>query len=89
MTDAIIVALIGAISTIIGVILTNRSMLEKQAISIDKELAVYQARTNERIDELVREVREHNQVIRRVYSLEERMNDSDRRLSNIEQRPSA
>ena len=89
MSDAIIVAVIGAISTVIGVILTNRSMLEKQAISIDKELAVYQARTNERIDELVREVREHNQVIRRVYSLEEKMNESERRLTNIEHRPSA
>lgn len=89
MSDAIIVAVIGAISTVIGVILTNKSMLEKQAISIDKELAVYQARTNERIDELVREVREHNQVIRRVYSLEEKMNESERRLTNIEHRPSA
>lgn len=88
MTDGVLIALIGAVSTVIGVILTNKSMLEKQAISIDKELAVYQARTNERIDELAREVREHNQVIRRVYSLEEKMNESERRLTNIEHRPS-
>ena len=42
MSEAVIVALIGAISTVIGVIITNRSMLQQQADKIDKELSVYQ-----------------------------------------------
>lgn len=88
LNESIVVALIGAISTIIGVIFTNRSMLEKQAAQMDKELAVYQAKTNEQIAELTREVREHNSVIKRVYSLETHTSDMDRRITEIEHRPS-
>lgn len=79
--DAVLVALIGAVSTVIGVVLTNRSMLEKQAIALEKEIAVYQAKTDERIDELVREVREHNEVVKRTYRLEEK-------VAQLEKRPS-
>lgn len=88
MDDAVIVALIGAISTIIGVVLSNRSMMQKQQAIMEKELAVYQAKTNERIDELTREVREHNGVIKRMYSAETHITDIDRRISELERRPS-
>lgn len=88
MSESVIVALIGAIATVIGVIFTNRSMLAQQAAQLDKELAVYQAKTNERIDELCREVREHNQVIKRTYVLEEQIKESDRRITSLEHRPS-
>ena len=50
MNEAIVVALIGAVSTVLGVIISNRSMLEKQAAALYKALAVHDARTNERID---------------------------------------
>lgn len=88
MSESVIVALIGAIATVIGVIFTNRSMMAQQAAQLDKELAVYQAKTNERIDELCREVREHNQVIKRTYVLEEQIKESDRRITSLEHRPS-
>jgi len=78
MSEAVIVALIGAISTVIGVIITNRSMLQQQADKIDKELSVYQTRTDERIAELTREVREHNSVIKRTYVLEEQVKELQR-----------
>lgn len=78
MSEAVIVALIGAISTVIGVIITNRSMLQQQADKIDKELSVYQTRTDERIAELTREVREHNSVIKRTYVLEEQIKELQR-----------
>ena len=78
MSESIIVALIGAVATIIGVMITNRSMLQKQADKIDKELSVYQARTDERIAELTREVREHNNVIKRTYVLEEQIKELQR-----------
>ena len=79
MNEAVIVALIGAISTIIGVMITNRSMLEKQSAALEKEIAVYQAKTDEKISELVREVREHNEVIKRTYRLEEKVNQLEKR----------
>lgn len=79
MNEAIVVALIGAVSTVLGVIISNRSMLEKQAAALDKALAVHEARTNERIDELTREVREHNNYVHRVPVLEEKVNQLERR----------
>ncbi len=77
--EAVAVALIGAVSTVIGVMITNRSMLEKQAVTLERDFAVYQAKTNERIDELVREVREHNEVIKRVYVAEEQIKELQRK----------
>ena len=90
-SEAVIVALIGAISTVIGVILTNRSMLEKQAIQMDKQLAVHEARTNERLDELTREVREHNDFAKKVPVIQEQVNTIIRRVDSLEtyHRPSA
>lgn len=78
-SDAVIVAIIGAISTVIGVIITNRNMLEKQAAMLEKEIAVYQAKTDERITELTREVREHNEVVKRTYRLEEKVAQLEKR----------
>ena len=37
MSDSIIVALIGALATIVGVMITNRSMLQKQADQLEKQ----------------------------------------------------
>ena len=79
MNDAIVVALIGAAATIFGVIITNRSMLQQQAAALEKALAVHEARTNERIDELTREVREHNNYVHRVPVLEEKVAQLERR----------
>lgn len=82
MSDAVIVAIISAAATLLGVIVSNRNMLEKQAANIDRELAVYQARTNERIDELTREVRSHNDVIRRMYVVEEKVTQLERQKAS-------
>lgn len=82
MSDAVIVAIISAAATLLGVIVSNRNMLEKQAANIDRELAVYQARTNERIDELTREVRAHNEVIKRMYVVEEKVTQLERQKAS-------
>ena len=88
MNDAIIVAIISAVGTLIGVIISNKTMMDKQQANLDRELAVYQARTNERIDELTREVREHNEVVKRTYSMEAQLQSITQRLGRVENRPS-
>lgn len=90
MSDAVIVAVIGAIATVLGVILTNRSMMQKQSDQIDRDLAVFRAQMTERVDELTREVREHNKVLTRVYTLEAQQESNARRLEVLEhqKRPS-
>lgn len=87
MSDAVIVALISATVTLLGVILNSRITQQKFVSEIDKQLSVYQARTNERIDELSREVREHNNYARRLPVVEAQMSELTRRVQNLE-RPS-
>ena len=87
MSDAVIVALISATVTLLGVIINNRMTQQKLVSEIDKQLSVYQARTDERIDELTRETREHNNFSRRLPVIEAQMSELTRRVQNLE-RPS-
>ena len=88
MSDAVLVALISATVTLLGVIINNRMTQQKFVSEIDKQLSVYQARTDERIDELAREVRDHNNYARRLPVVEAQMSELTRRVQNLE-RPSA
>ena len=87
MSDAVIVALISATVTLLGVIINNRMTQQRLVSEIDKQLSVYQARTDERIDELAREVRDHNNYARRLPVVEAQMSELTRRVQNLE-RPS-
>lgn len=71
MISEIIVALIGGLVTLSGVIIANSKA---------------QAVTDTRLDELTREVREHNHVVRRVPVLEEQMKMVNRRIDNLERK---
>ena len=87
MSDAVLVALISATVTLLGVILNSRITQQKFVSEIDKQLSAYQARTDERIDELAREVRDHNNYARRLPVVEAQMSELTRRVQNLE-RPS-
>lgn len=88
MNDSVIVALIGAVATVIGVMITNRSMLQKQADDLDKRIAVHEALTNTKIEDLTREVREHNNFARRIPVIEEQIKVANHRIEDLERRPS-
>lgn len=85
MSEAVIVALIGALATVIGVIFSNRTMMQSQAAELNKALAVHEARTNEQIAELTREVREHNQFAKRMPVVEEQIKVANHRIDDLEQ----
>lgn len=87
MDSTIIVALIAAaasiltgIITLVGVILTNR----QQARDIDHKLETQQAVINTKLDELTREVREHNNFARRMPVVEEQIKVVNHRLEDLE-----
>lgn len=88
MSEAVVVALIGAVATVIGVMITNRSMLQKQADDLDKRIAVHEALTNTKIEDLTREVREHNNFARRIPVIEEQIKVANHRIEDLERRPS-
>lgn len=72
--------LVGVLS-LIGVIVTNRSSNKK----IEHQLSTAQAVQNIKIDELTREVREHNNFARRMPVVEEQIKVINHRLTDLEQ----
>ena len=71
MVTEIIVALIGGLVTLSGVLIANSRA---------------QAVTDTRLDELTREVREHNQFARRVPVLEEQIKVANHRIDDLERK---
>ena len=69
--DAVVVALISGAVTLLGVLIANSRS---------------QAVTETKLDELTREVREHNNFAWRMPVVEEQIKDLDRRLSALERR---
>ena len=71
MVSEIIVALIGGLVTLSGVLIANSKA---------------QAVIDTRLDELTREVREHNHFARRVPVLEEQIKVANHRIDNLERK---
>lgn len=78
--ESIIVALITGGLSLVGVIVSNIASNQK----VGQQIAVQQAVTNAKIEELTREVREHNGFARRVPVLEEQMKVANHRIADLE-----
>lgn len=78
--EGIIAAIITGVLSLIGVVISNLAANAKMA----KELEKAQAVTDTKIEELTREVREHNNFARRVPVLEEKAKVADHRISDLE-----
>ena len=73
MNDGLIVSLITGGLQLIAVIFTNVSANKKIVSDIKSEVKTNQAVTDEKITELTREVREHNNFARRMPVVEEQI----------------
>lgn len=78
--EGIIAAIITGVLSLIGVVISNLASNAKMS----KELEKAQAVTDTKIEELTREVREHNNFARRVPVLEEKAKVADHRISDLE-----
>ncbi|HAS38036.1 MAG TPA: hypothetical protein DCS04_05420 [Ruminococcaceae bacterium] len=78
--EGIIAAIITGVLSLIGVVISNLASNAK----MQKELEKAQAVTDTKIEELTREVREHNNFARRVPVLEEKAKVADHRISDLE-----
>lgn len=67
---------------------TIRHQSEMQDQHIEATLSQYIAVTDNKIEELTREVREHNNYARRMPAIEEHLQMVDHRLDNLEKRAS-
>ncbi len=78
--EAIIAAAISGGLALVGVIITNVMNGRK----IEKQLEIHQAVTDCKIDELTREVREHNNFARRMPVVEEQIKVVNHRIHDLE-----
>lgn len=85
--------LITALGSLIAVIATNRAnndkmmhQMELQQVNIKAELKQAQAVTDTKIEELTREVREHNNFAKRVPVIEEQIKAANHRIEDLEKK---
>ena len=81
MSEAIVVALITGGLSLAGVVITCLATAKKS----EKNAAVAQAVTDTKLEELTREVREHNNFAQRTPLLEQRVGSLETRVSTLEQ----
>lgn len=87
----LVATFITAVGSLVAVILTNRAnndkmlhQMELQQANIKAELEKAQAVTDTKIEELTREVREHNNFARRVPVMEEQIKVANHRIEDLE-----
>lgn len=78
--EGIIAAIITGALSLVGVVISNLAANAKMSKDLEKAQAV----TDTKIEELTREVREHNNFARRVPVLEEKAKVADHRISDLE-----
>lgn len=80
----IAVAVISAIATIVAVVITTRESGKKLTQAFTTKVEVARAVTDTKIDELTREVREHNNFARRLPVVENEIEHINSRLDKLE-----
>lgn len=73
-------SIIVGVLTLIGVIVTNT----RTSRDIEQKIAISQAVTDTKLEELTREVREHNNFIQRMPVMEEQIRVVNHRISDLE-----
>lgn len=93
MSDAIVVAIVSLLGTIITVWAANKRTLaeldKKSELSdakIDAKLDKHQAVTDTKIEELTRKVEKHNNMIERTFKLEGRMTEAEHDIRDLKGR---
>lgn len=81
MNNDIVVAIITGGLALIGVIISNRTTANK----IQQQLLTHQAVTDTKIDELTREVREHNNFARRMPVVEKEIEHIEEDIKGLKE----
>lgn len=81
MTEGIIIALITGALALVGTLISGRMTANKVMHSLDTAQAV----TDTKVEELTREVREHNGFARRMPIVEEQIKVINHRIQALEQ----
>ena len=83
MSEGIIVAIITSLVSLFSIIISNFSSNKKLVADIKLEFARYKASTDEKIIELTREVREHNNFAKRMPVVENEIKHIENRITEL------
>jgi TolA-binding protein len=81
MLESIVVAIITGGLALVGVVISNNAAADKTQTQISTAQAV----TDTKLEELTREVREHNNFAKRVPVLEEQIKVANHRIEDLEE----
>ena len=84
MSEAIVVALITGGLALVGAVVTTVITSNTTLKKTETKIQISQAVTDEKITELTREVREHNNFAKRVPVIEEQIKVINHRISDLE-----
>ena len=85
--DGVTIAIITATGSVLASIITVISVIvtaNKNNAAVDAKLDKQQAVIETKIEELTREVREHNNFATRMPTIEQKVKDLERRVSDLE-----
>ena len=82
--EAVIAAAITGAFSVLGIVISNAKSNQKMESKIEQQLNTAQAVTDCKIEELTREVREHNNLAKRVPVLEEQVKVANHRIADLE-----
>lgn len=82
--ESVIVALITGGLSLVGVIISNFAATRKIEDRLATQLTTQQAVTDTKLDELTREVREHNNFARRIPVIDEQIKVINHRIKDLE-----
>lgn len=84
MTETIIAAFVTGGLALLGVIITNLMSNNKMQKDFESKMEVERALTNAKLEELTREVREHNNFARRVPIVEKEIEHLNKEMVHVE-----
>lgn len=82
--EAVIAAAITGAFSVLGIVISNAKSNQKMESKIEQQLNTAQDVTDCKIEELTREVREHNNFAKRVPVLEEQVKVANHRIADLE-----
>lgn len=86
MSEGIVIALITGGLTFVGVLVSNFGSNKKLVNDIKLEITAYHSSTDEKIKELTREVRLHNNFAQRVPIVENEIKHIEKKIDNYHKR---
>ena len=84
MSDAVIVAIISGVCSLIVGIVSALISAKATGNDVQKRMEIAQAITDTKLEELTREVRKHNNFAERVPVLEEQIKVANHRIEDLE-----